>query len=159
MFGNCWLRYSSGYPTYQVRLFHRERLRFIDHGHGQREITEFQLGKLRNPYLHFAFSKGIDAWFAKHAIYARREAEQMWTNKTEVEAVSLFSKNAISRRRALKRLSSRLPARYFFRLVYMLLIKRSILDGSPGLIYAHMLATYEAMIDVYSRILKRGIEL
>src|SRR5262249_46361701 len=98
------------------------------------------------------------AWFAKHAIYARREAEQIWTNKTGCERDTLFSRNAISRRRALKRLSSRLPARYFVRLVYMLLIKRAILDGGPGLIYAHMLATYEAMIEVYSRMLRRGLE-
>src|SRR6476660_5861652 len=34
MLGESWLRYSSGYPVYQVRLFHRQRLRFANHGHG-----------------------------------------------------------------------------------------------------------------------------
>jgi hypothetical protein len=40
----------------------------------------------------------------------------------------------------------------------MLILKRAILDGWAGVTYAHMLATYEGMIDVYLRVLARGID-
>ena len=76
MFAGRWLKYAGQYPAYQVRLFHRDRLRFLDYGHGQREITTFPIGTLVEPLLHFGFSKGIDDWFVKHVRYARREAEQ-----------------------------------------------------------------------------------
>jgi glycosyltransferase involved in cell wall biosynthesis len=156
MFGGRWLRHAGQYPTYQVRLLHRRRLRFVDHGHGQREQTNHPLGRLRQPYLHYAVSKGLDDWFARHAVYARREAEQMLTGSREDG--SLFSRDPIARRRALKRLGYWLPGRYFWRLAYMLLVRRAILDGPAGIAYAHMLATYEAMIAVHVRLLRHGLK-
>ncbi len=155
-FAGRWLRHAGQYPGYQVRLFHRGRLRFADHGHGQREETTFPLGKLREPLLHYGFSKGLDHWFAKHAVYARREAEEALRDGA-LPAPALFSRDATLRRRALKRLTSRLPGRYFLRLLYMLLVKRAFLDGVPGIAYAHMLAAYEAMIDVHLRLLRHGL--
>jgi hypothetical protein len=59
----------------------------------------------------------------------------------------------------LKRLTGRLPGRYFLRLAYMLVWRRALLDGWAGVTYAHMVATYEGMIDVYLRLLKRGIDV
>src|SRR5439155_3942541 len=76
MFAGRWLRHAGQYPGYQLRLFHRGRVRFQDYGHGQREVTSYPVGRLKQPYLHLAFSRGLEHWFAKHAGYARREAEQ-----------------------------------------------------------------------------------
>jgi glycosyltransferase involved in cell wall biosynthesis len=163
MFAGRWLRRAGQYPTYQVRLFHRQRLRFVDHGHGQREQTEYPLGTLTQPYLHYAFSQGLDAWFAKHALYARREAEQAFSAslgpeaKTKPTSAPLCT-DSTSRRRALKRLASRLPCRYFLRLFYLLVIRRAFLDGRPGIIYSHMLATYEAMMEVHLQLLRHGLK-
>jgi len=158
IFCRRWLRHAGDYPTYQVRLFHRKRLRFIDHGHGQRETTKHGLGRLSEPYLHEAFSKGLDHWFAKHAVYARQEAEQA-IGEAGIQGAgeSLFSSDPTMRRRALKRLVSRLPGRYFFRLLHILLVKRAILDGAAGLVYAKMMATYESMIDVHLSMLRHGL--
>lgn len=152
MMGDRWLRFAGGYPTYQVRFFHRDRLRFADHGHGQREVTDGPLDFLEHPYLHFAFSKGLDHWFAKHAVYARREAEQALTPDA-----CAGSTGVVGRRRRLKAWSYRLPGRYFFRLLYMLLVKRAFLDGAAGLAYANMLATYEAMIGVHLHLAKSAV--
>ncbi|HEV3115478.1 MAG TPA: glycosyltransferase family 2 protein, partial [Gemmataceae bacterium] len=147
IFAGRWLRHAGQYPGYQVRLFHKGRLRFVDHGHGQREQTDYPLGQLKEPYLHHAFSKGLDHWFAKHAVYARQEAEQSMGLGSSANGQvggdgSLFSADPVRRRRALKRISSRLPARYFLRLAYMLFVKGAFLDGRAGIAYAHMLATY-----------------
>ena len=162
IFAGKWLRYAGCYPTYQVRLFHRERLRFVDYGHGQREQTSHPLGRLTQPYLHLAFSKGLDHWFAKHAVYARREANQLW-NGTELEKRSairgLFSRDRTQRRRALKRLTARLPLRYLFRFAYLLLVRWAFLDGSAGITYAHLIATYEAMVHVHLRLLQKDFRV
>lgn len=156
IFFDRWLKRSGQYPAYQVRFFHRDRLRFENHGHGQREATVHAIGRLRNPLRHLAFSKGIDDWFRKHVGYARCEALKALCNTQGTE--SIWSRDATNRRRAMKRLAGRLPGRYFLRLVHLLLIRRGILDGWAGVTYAHMVATYESMIDVYLRLLRRGLE-
>ena len=40
----------------------------------------------------------------------------------------------------------------------MLIWRRAILDGWAGVTYAHMIAAYEGMIDVYLRLLGRGVD-
>jgi len=152
IFQGKWLRHAGQYPGYQVRCFHKQRVRFVDHGHGQRETTRHELGFLKNPILHHALSKGIDDWFIRHVKYARREAEHALDRARPAESGSLLDR--LGRRRALKRIARRLPGRYFLRLSYMLLVQRALLDGWQGVTYAHMLATYEGMIDVYLRLLR-----
>src|SRR5262245_28981375 len=61
-----WLKRASGYPIYQMRLFHLQRMRFREFGHGQREDCEGEIGWLKSPYLHFNFSKGLYDWLEKH---------------------------------------------------------------------------------------------
>jgi glycosyltransferase involved in cell wall biosynthesis len=158
MFAGRWLRNAGQYPGYQLRLLHKHRLRFIDYGHGQREDTRLSIGTLSQPIIHNGFSKGLDEWFHKHVRYARREAEQALATETGGTSGSLFSRDSTRRRQALKRLTARLPGRYFLRLGYLLFWRCAILDGWAGVTYAHMVATYEGMIDVYLRLLKRGID-
>ncbi len=77
MFFGRWLRYSGLYPSYQVRLGHRERFRFKQVGHGQREdLAPERVGTLAQPYLHYSFSKGLTEWFDKHNRYATDEARE-----------------------------------------------------------------------------------
>lgn len=156
LFCGRWLKRSGQYPGYQVRFFHRRRLRFADHGHGQRERTDHPVGTLKEPLLHHAFSKGIDDWFRKHVGYARREAEL--AHRAGGRDGSLFSRDATARRRAVKRLTARLPGRYLLRLAHLLVLRGGVFDGWAGVTYAHMLATYEGMTEVYSRLLARGID-
>jgi glycosyltransferase involved in cell wall biosynthesis len=157
LFAGRWLKRAGQYPGYQVRFFNKQRLRFIDYGHGQRETSEHPISFLKEPMLHYGFSKGIDAWFHKHITYARKEAEQ--TILQTSESGSLFSSDSVKRRRALKKLASKLPFRYPLRLLYMLIIKRGLLDGWAGMTYSHMLATYEGMIDVYLRLIREKIDI
>ena len=151
MLGENWLKYSGEYPAYQVRLFHRKRLRFVDSGHGQQESTTGMLGRFHSPYLHYAFSKGIEDWFIKHARYASAEATEFLGGKSTVwqELRTTFLGSGLRRRRALKSLSYRMPLRGHLRLIYLLIFKRGILDGRAGILYARMKATYESMASVY----------
>jgi len=155
IFYGRWLKWSGQYPGYQVRFFHKHRLRFMNYGHGQREQTNYPIGTLSQPLLHHGFSKGIDEWFRKHVGYARREAEQAYLPGQEDG--SLWSRDATARRRAVKRLTARLPGRYFLRLLHLLVLRGGVLDGWAGVTYAQMLATYEGMIEVYLKLYRRGL--
>lgn len=152
MFGNRWLRYSGGFPTYQVRVFHRKRLRFVNDGHGQREVTQGKLAYVNEPYLHYGFSKGIECWFLKHVQYSAKEAVSSLQDEpiTAVEFTRVFFGDRVSRRRSLKRLSRRVPFRRILRIIDLLILKRGILDGWSGILYARMLAVYEEMIAIQS---------
>lgn len=156
-----WLRYSSGYPVYQVRLFHRDRLRFMDYGHGQREVTDGALGYLAQPYLHEAYNKGLDDWFAKHARYARCEAELLSRERPGPLPLlrALLSFDRVRSRRAMKMLAYSLPFRPTLRLLQLLVINRGLLDGSAGIVYARMMVAYESMMTTHLARLRSGIRL
>ena len=141
-----WLRRCGGYPTYQMRLFHKRRMRFIDYGHGQREKTDGKVGRLDEPYLHHNFSKGLDDWFARHNRYSALEAREMLRESgTALRLRDLLGSDPVARRRALKRLWYRMPMRPFLRLFLTLFVNGGILEGRQGLLYASLLAAYERM--------------
>lgn len=152
-----WIRRSSGYPAYQMRLFHKARMRFSDHGHGQREQTAGTLSTLRWPYVHHNFSKGLDDWRRRHEKYSEQEARQIVEAESRGERPSLgavFSADAIRRRRALKSLASRLPGRAPLRWLHTMLLKGAILDGRAGITYANLLYWYEQRIAAKTRALR-----
>lgn len=145
-----WLRYSGMYPTYQVRLGHRDKMRFRQVGHGQREdLAPEQLDTLPEPYLHYNFSHGISQWLRKHVGYADAEADQLFRDSRQgLRFGDLFSGNRTEQRRTLKRLVNRLPVvfRPPLRFLHAYVLRRGFLEGQAGLQYAIMLSCYEAMI-------------
>lgn len=148
MFLDCWLRRSANFPAYQVRLVHAKRCRFIDAGHGQRELTGGAIGTLASQYMHFPFNKGLSAWFARHNLYSDQEAVHALKGARERnKLVDLLSNDAMQRRRALKRLSFMLPCRSICRFVYQYVLMGGFLEGAAGLTYCRMLAMYEGWIE------------
>lgn len=146
-----WLRRAGMYPTYQVRLGHRDLMRFVQVGHGQREaLAPSQVGTFPEPYLHYNFSHGLENWLRKHVRYAADEAATRASDKKASSFPLALRFGGTERRRALKRIVSRLPAlmRPPLRFLYIYLWRGGILEGRSGLLYALMLATYEGMIAV-----------
>jgi glycosyltransferase involved in cell wall biosynthesis len=149
MFGK-WLRFSGMYPAYQVRLGRVGVLRFKQVGHGQREdIDADRVGTLRNPYLHYSFSKGFEDWFTKHNLYSTQEAVEglMILGKKSIDWGGLFSMGAPTRRRrALKDIAVWLPFRPLLRFLYIYILRCGFLDGKAGLTYCLLMTIYEYMI-------------
>lgn len=151
-----WLRHAGQYPRYQARLVHRRRMRFVDHGHGQREQSDGPMAFLAEPYDHHAFSHGMEHWLRKHAGYAMREAQAFEAdprNLVSTVATALRSKG-VERRRAVKQLAGRLPLRPLLRHLHVLVLSGGILDGRAGWQYARMMATFQHMIDLCSQELR-----
>jgi len=154
MFMGRWLRRSAAYPTYQMRLFHSERMRFCDYGHGQREETDGDVGVISAPYLHFGFSKGLYDWFDKHNRYSSLEALQVVNQAAEWRLGDLFRRDRVRRRRAWKELGYKLPFRPQLRWFVTLFILGGIIEGRAGLTYASLISTYEKMTSLKLRLLR-----
>jgi len=157
IFMGQWLRYSGMYPAYQVRFGRREKLRFVDHGHGQREsLPSNQVGTVLSPLDHYNFSKGINDWFSRHLRYARGEAMQGLAERLEeLHLGELLARDPTTRRRTLKRLANRLPFRPALRFFYAYVVRRGFLDGRAGFRYARMLGIYQYFIDLNTIELRR----
>lgn len=150
MFMGKWVRHSSIYPTWVVRLFRPGKVAF------RREINlDYQIdgpeGKLQAHFEHYSFNKGLSAWFAKHNHYsdleAREAIKEIGQGNLDWKGLFGFSDPA-RRRKALKRLSWRLPARSWVVFGYLLIVRRGFLDGRAGVTYCLLRGIYETMIDL-----------
>lgn len=143
-----WIRRSSGYPVYQVRLVRRSVARFENYGHGQQEAPGTRVAKLMQPYIHDAFINGMTSWLAKHNNYADREIEVELSGATRVKFRDLIGADSIKRRRAARDLCRKLPFKGALQCFRVLILKAGILDGWQGIAYARMLSVYEGMKQV-----------
>jgi glycosyltransferase involved in cell wall biosynthesis len=157
MFMGRWLKRTAGYPKYQMRLFHKGRMRFRDYGHGQRELTAGVVGVLEQPYLHFPFSKGVDDWLERHDRYSSDEARQMFGGQRDAWSIAaLAARDRVRRRRAWKECGYRAPFRPFARWFVTLFVLGGILEGRAARTYARLIATYEEMTTQKLRALRAG---
>lgn len=149
MFMNQWIRRSTQYPRYQLRLFQREKVWFTDYGHTEREVVQGTTGFLQETYPHYTSGKGFSRWIDKHNRYSTNEAietlRQLETGSINWNAL-FFGRSEVERRRALKDLSLRLPFRPLIRFVYMYFLLGGILDGYPGFTWCVLQAFYEYLI-------------
>ena len=149
MFMGKWIRRSTQYPRYQMRLLRPDKVWFDDYGHTEREVYEGSVSFLTETYPHYTCSKGFSRWIEKHNRYSSDEAKETLRQlqSTQVDWNSIFfGKTEIQRRHALKHLSHRLPLRPLARFIYMYFILGAIWDGYPGLTWCILQAFYEYLI-------------
>ena len=101
---------------------------------------------VREPYLHYAFSKGWSHWLRKHDEYSTLEARDRLARGAGVRWRDVLSRDGSVRNRALKPLVSRLPGWPLLRFLHMYLVKRGFLEGRAGLVYCVNMAYYEFLI-------------
>ena len=149
IFCGKFLRHAGLFPWYQVRFGRKQAVRFKQVGHGQRETLDpGRIGTLKSSLLHFNFSKGLGDWIEKHNRYSTDEARQNVYGHADdnVRMLDLFGIAPDRRRRAAKKIFSRLPCRATIRFIYMYLLRGGILDGKAGFTYCRLLAWYERLI-------------
>ncbi|NEO31473.1 MAG: glycosyltransferase family 2 protein [Symploca sp. SIO3C6] len=149
MFMNRWIRYSTQYPRYQLRLLQKNKVWFTDYGHTEREVCEGATGFLKETYPHYTCSKGFSRWIDKHNRYSSDEATetllQLETGKVNWQNL-FWGRSEVERRRALKNLSLRLPGRPLVRFFYMYFLLGGFLDGQAGFAWCALQAFYEYLI-------------
>ena len=140
-----WLKRFTGYPNWHPRLVRTQVVRdpFVG-GTWERFHPDLRVGQIREPYEHYANSKGLDDWIGRHLRYARAES-----------SICNDAQEAVRRRglRKLARLSG--STRPICSLAYFMLARRGILDGGSVVSYARRRLIYELMIVEMRRQLDR----
>ena len=149
MFLGQWIRRSTQYPRYQMRLLRKDKVCFEDYGHTEREVCNGPTSFLKETYPHYTNSKGISRWIDKHNRYSTDEAAETLRQLSEgsINWKDLFfGETEVERRHALKDLSLRLPFRPVIRFFYMYFLLGGILDGRAGFSWCVLQAFYENLI-------------
>ena len=149
MFFGHWLRHSSLYPTWVLRFFRPEKVRW-ERLVNPVAVVDGPVGKLRGHFLHYSFRKGIVAWYEKHNSYSAMEAKEalkVLAHRT-VPWRDLLSHDRARRRAAWKDLSFRVPCRATLIYLYLMFVRAGVLDGPAGWRYCRMRSHYEYMIQL-----------
>jgi len=149
MFMGTWIRRSTQYPRYQMRLFRKDKVWFTDYGHTEREVCNGLTSFLQETYPHYTCSKGLSRWIEKHNRYSTDEAKETLRQLQEGNVnwrELFFGGSEVERRRALKDLSLRLPFRPLLRFFYMYFILGGFLDGQAGFAWCTLQTFYEYLI-------------
>jgi glycosyltransferase involved in cell wall biosynthesis len=151
-----WLRRAQLHPTWLVRVFRPERIRY-ERLVNPVAVVDGATGQLAAHIHHYPFSHGVGHWIARHNRYSDMEAAESIKARSgdALHLTSLFARDPNRRRRAAKDLFNRLPARPLLKFVYYYGIRRGFLDGRAGLTYSALQAVYEFMIDCKIRELRR----
>lgn len=152
-----WLKHSDNFPKWQFRLMRKGRARFTDFGHGQKEDSvSGRIAYIKEPYLHYGFSKGWSHWIERHNRYSGSEALARLSGCPPFKNV--FSKHSSIRNPALKSWLSKLPGWPLLRIFHAYIINGGFLEGSPGFIYCVNMGYYEFLIQIKMRELKKGLK-
>lgn len=142
-----WLKYSTMFPSYQLRLLRRGKVRYIKEGHGQREVTDGPLKYMTHGWRHEAFSKGVHQWLARHNTYSTEEARRFIVERALPIDWRQLGQDRIARRRLMKQIALRLPLRPWIRFLYAWLFRGGVLDGRAGFYYCTLLLAHQLELD------------
>ncbi len=158
MLDGRWLKHSDGFPVWIMRVVRRGRARFVNSGHGEVPVppVDGRVARVREPIVHYPFSKGLSDWLDRHNRYSSREAALELDERVPIVWSELFGRDGILRRRALRNLGRRMPCRPLLRFVWQYFWKWGFLDGRAGLTFSTLMAMYEAMIVMKRRELQGG---
>jgi hypothetical protein len=151
MFFGRWLRRSSGYPTWFGRLVRVGRVH-VEREINEEYVTNGRIETLQEHLEHLPFNKGVAWWYERHNRYSTMEAVATIGERREpIQWRHVLATDPVQRRRCLKQIAYRLPARPLIVFLYLYVIRLGFLDGRPGLYFGAMRATYELMIDLKAR--------
>lgn len=153
IFMGTWIRHASMYPYYQARLLKRGESAFAQTGHGQiLGHAARGTGTLREPYIHYNFSRGIADWVDRHNRYSSDEARRLVARpQQDPHGEHAVQASSQDRQQRLKRLADRVPCRPLARFLYLYVIRGGFFDGRAGLDYCVLMAFYDYLTRLKAR--------
>jgi glycosyltransferase involved in cell wall biosynthesis len=153
VFMGRWIRHGGHYPSYQLRLFRRDRGYCEDRLYDQHFIVDGPVATLGNDYID-TVTADLSAWTRRHARWAELEAaETIGDAQGSARVEPRLRGTSIERRRWLReRLFWRAPlfARAFSYWGYRYFLRLGFLDGVEGLVF-HFLqgCWYRVLVDAH----------
>ena len=146
-----WMRRSSLYPTWVVRLVRKGKVDYIDRGHAETQDVDGVVLDLSEDIID-ENHKGLEHWFERQNRYSTQDARYELDIASEPGWWrSLFASDPLSRRTALKSLAIRFPFRSFGYFLYSFFLRGGILEGRQGFCLCLMRAQYYWMVGIKKR--------
>lgn len=151
-FNGKWIKHGGWYPNYHLMIVKHACARVEDRLVHAHLLVEGNTKYLKNDVLHLDF-KGIEHFIERHNLYSSLEAIEAYRQMTGDGRGEYLPADAVApgpgRRRFLKALAYRyLPARAFFKFLWMYVVKLGFLDGRIGFRYCLLHAFYEYQISL-----------
>lgn len=144
LFMGRWLRRTLGYPNWHARLLKRGATRFAG-GVWEHFDAAGPSGTIDEPYDHYAYSKGLSDWLARHDRYSSWDAQKAVDFLKSGDSKDLGT----ARKTGLRTLAARLwPMRPLARFVHVYILRLGFLEGWQSLVYSLLLSFYELMTAV-----------
>lgn len=144
MFGK-WLRYSSEYPNFWRRFFHKDYAVYKQRGHADTLDVVGPVSHTKNDIIH-EDRKGLTDWLAKHNKYTTQEAQYALDELPKTPYSGLVSGDRLLRRRAIKRLFRAMPGNSYVRFLYLYFVRLGFLDGVSGFAFCRLRAHQHFLI-------------
>ncbi|MEI6657233.1 MAG: glycosyltransferase family 2 protein [Planctomycetota bacterium] len=141
LFWGTWLRRTQGYPNWHPRLVRHGRARFAG-GVWEHFVDGIRVGRIEEPYDHYANAKGLRDWLDRHYRYASWDADRI------IEMLDTGSVAALgtTRKKGLRRLAARFwPLRPLARFLHMYVLRLGFLEGWKSLNFCLLYFCYELM--------------
>lgn len=151
IFWGKWLKRTQGYPNWHPRFV---RVGFATYQGGVWEHFSpgVKVGRIGEPYDHFANSKGFSDWLARHDRYSSWDAQKIVEFLESGDQRSLGT----SRKARLRLWAARLwPLRPWARFFQMYIIRLGFVEGIPAFVFCLLYFFYEWMTVVKVVELKR----
>lgn len=136
------------YPSWNLRLFKRGRMRYEDRLVHEHMIGSGKTGYLKHLLLH-EDRRGLEHFFAKHNRYSTLEAREIFEAPERWLGWKRLLTDRTARRRFLKsRVVPHVPLPWLGRFVYMYVLKLGFLDGLAGWKLCWFISFYEFLIQM-----------
>jgi glycosyltransferase involved in cell wall biosynthesis len=149
-----WLKRSSFYPTWVLRLVRVGRVRYVNRGHAETQTVDGRIESLANDLID-ENHKGLKDWWSRQNSYTTAEA-QYEMNLPPLALSELVSPEPLRRRAALKALGRRMPGRPLWFFLYAYFFRLGFLDGMDGLRFCVMNTIRETMIELKKHEIRRA---
>jgi hypothetical protein len=131
--------------------------RYEDRTVNEHMICKEPIGYLKNDMIHENF-KDLSDWLEKHNKYSTLEAKEFLKNSQTGLKTSLFSKDAVEKKRAIKeKILNHLPFRPLFLFIYLYVFRLGFLDGKIGFYFCVFRAIQQFHIDLKIKELREVI--
>jgi len=140
IFLDKWIKYSSFYPTWSIRLFKHKLVRYEERAVNAHPIVpDDKLGKLKEHFYNHD-RRGLKFYFDRISPFSQLESKaQKKEVSMSLSEVPLSNfKTKMGQRRLLKVIFSKLPFRPFLLFIYLFILRGGIFDGPKGLIYIYL---------------------
>jgi len=151
LFWGRWLKRTQGFPNWHPRLVRRGCVGFAG-GVWEHFDERARRGFIVEPYNHYANSKGMSDWLARHDRYSSWDARKIVDFLETGDAAALGT----TRKARLRLWAARLyPLRPLARFLHTYFVRLGLVEGFPAFIFCTLYFFYESMTVVKVLEIKR----